>query len=134
LENRKPRIIACIPAYDEEKTIAKIVLKTKKHVNKVIVCDDGSQDMTAEIAKALGATVVKHEKNMGYGAALRTLFLETRNHNPDVMITLDADDQHDPDEIPRLAKAVLEHQADIVIGSRFLGHTNIPWWRSIGLK
>ena len=129
-----PRIIACIPAYGEENTIAKIILKTKKYVDEVIVCDDGSQDMTAEIAEALGATVIRHERNMGYGAALRTLFLEARKRTPDVMVTLDADDQHDPDEITRLAKVILEHEADVVIGSRYLGRSNIPRWRSFGVK
>jgi len=63
------KIIACIPAYKEENTIAKIILKTKKHVDEVIVCDDGSQDMTAEIAEALGATVIRHQRNMRYSAA-----------------------------------------------------------------
>jgi glycosyltransferase involved in cell wall biosynthesis len=69
MSSRKPFVIACIPAYNEEKTIAKVLLKTKKYVDKVIVCDDGSTDMTAEIAEALGAEVIRHEKNMGYGGS-----------------------------------------------------------------
>ena len=137
-EKDKPHIIACIPAYNRDKTIAKVVLKAKKHVDEVIVCDDGSQqgDMTAIIAEALGATVVKHQKNMGYGATLRTLFYEARKRNPDVMVTLDADYQHNPDDIPRLIKPILDGEADIVIGSRFLGEENreIPKDRKMGIK
>ena len=132
--NSKPQIVVCIPAYEEEKNIAKIVLKAKKYVDEVVVCDDGSQDMTARIAEALGAFVVKHQKNMGYGAALQTLFHEAKKRNPDVVVTLDADGQHDPDEIPKLTHVILKDEADVVVGSRFLGKTNIPWWRKFGVK
>ncbi|MEM2929056.1 MAG: glycosyltransferase [Nitrososphaerota archaeon] len=59
---KKPYIIACIPAYNEEETIAKVIIKTQKYVDKVIVCDDGGKDMTAEIAEKMGAIVIKHEK------------------------------------------------------------------------
>ena len=85
---RKPYIIACIPAYNEEKTIAKIIVKTRKYVDKVIVCDDGSTDMTAEIAGALGAEVIRHERNMGYGAAIGSLFEKAREEDPDIMLSL----------------------------------------------
>ncbi len=72
--SKKPYIVACIPAYNEEETIAKVILKAKKYVDRVIVCDDGSTDMTAEIAEALGAEVIRHEMNIGCGAAIRSLF------------------------------------------------------------
>jgi len=71
---KKPYTIACIPAYNEGKTIAKVILKARRYVDKVIVCDDGSTDMTAEIAEALGAEVIKHERNMSYGSD----FIETQ--------------------------------------------------------
>ena len=61
---RKPYIIACIPAYNEEKTLAKVILKARKYVDKVIVCDDGSTDMTAEIAEALRTEAIRHERNI----------------------------------------------------------------------
>jgi len=128
------KIIAGIPAYNEEKYIAKVVLKTMKYVSEVIVVDDGSTDMTAEIVKALGATLISHPKNLGYGAALRTIFLEAKKRNPDVLVILDADDQHDPDEIPKLVEPILKGEADIVIGSRFLGETQQPLWRRMGVK
>ena len=132
--DRKYFIIAGIPAYNEEKYIAKVILKTKRYVDEVIVVNDGSTDMTAEIARALGATVIEHPKNMGYGATLRTIFLETKKRNPDVLVILDADDQHDPNEIPKLIEPILKGKADIVIGSRFLGKTQQPLWRRIGVK
>jgi len=133
--DKKLYIVACIPAYNEEKTIAKVILKARKYVDKVIVCDDGSTDMTAEIAEALGAEVIRHERNMGYGAAIRSLFEKAREENPDVMITLDADGQHNPDDIPKLIKPIVDQEADIVIGSRFLTReAEIPTYRKIGIK
>ena len=132
--SRKVRILAGIPAFNEERYIAKVLLKTKKYVDEVIVVDDGSRDMTAEISRALGATVIEHPKNMGYGAALRTIFLEAKKRNPDILITLDADDQHDPDDIPKLIEPILRNEADVVIGSRFIGKTDQPLWRRIGVK
>jgi len=133
---RKPIIIAAIPAVDEEKTIAKVVIKSMRHVDRVFVCDDGSKDMTGEIAKALGAEVIRHERNMGYGSALASLFRRAREIGADVMVTLDADMQHNPDDIPRLVKPVLDGEADIVIGSRLLEKrgNEIPKWRRFGIK
>ena len=135
MSSRKLFIVACIPAYNEEKTIAKVLLKTKKYVDKVIVCDDGSTDMTAAIAEALGAEVVRHERNMGYGAAIISLFRRARAMGVDIMVTLDADGQHDPDYVPRLIEPVMRGDADIVIGSRFLAEeVDIPAYRRIGIK
>jgi len=135
MSSRKPFIVACIPAYNEELTIAKVVLKAKKYVDKVIICDDGSTDMTAEIAEACGAEVIRHERNMGYGAAIGSLFRRARDVRADIMVTLDADGQHDPDYIPRLIEPVMRGEADIVIGSRFLaGEADIPAYRRIGIK
>ena len=115
----KPLVIACIPAYNEEKTIAKVVLQTKKYVDKVLVCDDGSTDMTSEIAESLGAIVVRHEKNLGKGAALRSFFAAGQKVGAEVLVTLDGDDQHDPEEIPKLVEPILRGDADMVIGCRF---------------
>jgi len=125
-----------IPAYNEEYTIAKVVLKAMKHVDKVIVCDDGSTDMTGEIAERLGAIVIKHKKNLGKGYALRDLLLEAESLNPDIVITLDADDQHEADEIPLLINALIESKADIAIGSRHLksSKTDMPRYRILGLQ
>jgi glycosyltransferase involved in cell wall biosynthesis len=72
--SKKPLVFACIPAFNEERTIAKVVLLAQKYVGKVIVCDDGSTDITGEIAEHLGAEVLRHDGNLGKGAALKTLF------------------------------------------------------------
>ncbi|MEM4213727.1 MAG: glycosyltransferase family 2 protein [Candidatus Methanomethylicaceae archaeon] len=131
-----PLVIACIPAYNEERNIASVLLKTMKYVDKVIVCDDGSLDMTGEIAERLGAEVIRHERNMGYGAALRSLFKRSAELDPDVMVTIDADSQHNPEDIKRLTDPVLKGEADIVIGSRLLveGNNGMPKYRKIGVE
>jgi len=134
-EDKKPKIVACIPAYNEEKYIAKVILQAKPYVDEIIVCNDGSTDMTEEIAKALGATVINHPENMGKGAAIKALFKEALKHEPDIIVCLDADGQHDPSEIPKLIQPILNGEAEMVIGSRYLGEirTEIPFYRRIGL-
>jgi glycosyltransferase involved in cell wall biosynthesis len=130
-----PSIVAGIPAYNEEKTIAEVVLKAGCHVGKVLVCDDGSKDMTQIIARKNGAHVVEHERNMGYGATMQTIFIKARELGADVLVVFDGDGQHDPDEIPELVKPVLEGRADIVIGSRFIESVriNVPLYRRMGI-
>ncbi|MFA5364137.1 MAG: glycosyltransferase family 2 protein [Candidatus Bathyarchaeia archaeon] len=134
----KQLVVVAIPAFNVERTIAKLVLDTQKYADVVLVCDDGSTDMTAEIAKRLGADVISHKQNMGYGAAIKTLFITARELNADILITLDGDGQHDPREIPKLVKPILADEADIVLGSRFLDSnkkTNgVPRYRGWGIK
>ena len=133
--NQKPRTIAAIPAFNEEKTIAKMVLLAQKYVDKVVVCDDGSSDMTADIAKVSGALVVCHNSNEGKGAALKSLFDKARELNADVVVTLDGDDQHDPKEIPEFIQLITKDEADIVVGSRFLeNNMDMPLYRRFGSK
>ena len=128
-------IIACIPAYNEEKTIAKVVLLAQKQVDMVVVCDDGSKDLTADIAQRLGATVIRHDKNLGYGAAMQSLFRKAVEMDADVMVTLDADGQHNPEEISKLIRPILNGESDIATGSRFLGeHNDVPAYRRFGIK
>ena len=127
-------IVACIPAYNEEKTIAGLVLRAQKYVDKVIVCDDGSRDLTAEIAQSMGAMVVRHPSNMGKGATLRTLFRTSLEEGAKVIVTIDGDGQHDPAEIPVVVRPVTEGTADISIGTRFHGKNRIPAYRKIGNK
>jgi len=127
--------LVCIPAFNEEKTIGKIVEKSLQYADNVIVCNDGSTDKTEKKAKEKGATIINHKKNLGYGAAIITLFEEARKQNAEIMITLDGDGQHDPAEIPNLVKALTENKVDVVIGSRFLGKkTNYPVYRKTGIK
>jgi len=127
--------LACIPAFNAEKSIGHIVKECLLYVDEVLVCDDGSLDNTASVAEKNGAIVVRHEKNYGYGAALITLFDKAREQNPDVMITLDADGQHIPDFIPQLIAPLSYPGTDVVIGSRFLKkNSNTPKIRQTGIK
>jgi glycosyltransferase involved in cell wall biosynthesis len=128
-------ILACIPCYNEEKTIARVVIGSQKIVDRVLVCDDGSSDLSGIIAERLGAVLIKHEKNMGYGATLRSLFAKAREYSPDIVVTLDADGQHKPADIPKVIKPIIDGEADIVIGSRFVTDSNaIPKYREMGIK
>ncbi len=129
------KIVIGIPAFNEEKNIAKILLKLKKISQNIIVCDDGSNDLTAEIAEGLGAIVVRHKRNLGYGAGIRTIFLKAKEITADVLITFDADGQHRIQDIDAVLDPILKNEADIVIGSRFLNdNTKIPKYRRIGIK
>jgi glycosyltransferase involved in cell wall biosynthesis len=129
-------MVAAIPAYNEEKTIAKVVVRAMKHVDKVVVVDDGSTDDTATIAERLGAHLVRHEGNMGYGAAIQSCFSFARDLNSDVLVILDADGQHDADDIPRILAPIEAGEADIVVGSRFAGAgaSEVPSYRRAGLR
>ena len=129
-------IVAGIPAFNEERTIAKLVLEIQKFVDVVLVCDDGSTDLTAEIAERMGAEVIRHDRNLGYGAAIKTLFEIARKMEANVLVTIDADGQHDPQEIPQVIAPILENRADIVLGSRFLGNNEngIPRHREWGIR
>ena len=124
-----------IPAYNEEKNIAKIITKLKKITDSIIVCDDGSSDMTSEIAKNLGVIVISHKKNMGYGAAIRTIFEKSAEIGSDILVTFDADGQHRVEDVSRVLRPLENSEADIVIGSRFLGkQSNVPNYRKLGIK
>ena len=112
-----------------------MVKKSIPYVDKVIVCDDGSTDNTAKRAKESGAIVITHEKNQGYGAAIATLFDYARKQNAQIMITIDGDGQHNPDQIPLLLNAITTHNVDVVIGSRFLDDsTKASSYRKTGIK
>ena len=129
------KITVGIPAYNEEKNIAKIIIKLKKITDQIIVCDDGSNDSTCAIAESLGATIIKHPKNSGYGMAIRSIFLKAREINADVLVTIDADGQHKIEDINKIIKPVVDRQADISIGSRFLKEdNNTPSYRKFGVK
>jgi len=134
IPHTKPFVLACIPAYNEESKIARVIIRAGRHVDRVVVCDDGSTDMTAEIASSLGAVVLRHVKNLGYGASIASLFNYALNSPADAVVTLDADGQHDPDDIPRLLEPLFEGKADLVIGSRFLGEGEMPNHRKTGIR
>ena len=124
-----------IPAFNEEKNIGKIIVTLKKITNDIIVCDDGSSDLTKEIAEGLGAKVISHTKNRGYGEAIKSIFNEAKKKESDILVTFDADGQHRPEDIMSLTKPIIDQQAEIVIGSRFLkNETDMPKYREIGVK
>ena len=126
-------IVSAIPAYNAEVTIKDIILITKRYVDNVIVIDDGSKDKTAKIAESAGALVIKHEKNMGKGAAIKTVFERAKKSDVDILVLLDADGQHNPNEIPKVIKPILENEGEIVIGSRFIeGGCDVPKYRRFG--
>ncbi|MBC8276315.1 MAG: glycosyltransferase family 2 protein [Chloroflexi bacterium] len=128
------KVMAAIPAYNEEKYIGTIVLKTRQYVDEVIVVDDGSTDSTSSVASLAGATVIRHDKNMGKGAAIQSILAEARRKNPHILVLLDADFQHDPDEIPILIKPIISDGFDLAIGSREQQRGKIPRYRRIGQR
>ena len=130
----KSRIIVGVPAYNEEIAIGSIVLRSLKYADEVVVVDDCSRDKTGEIARMAGAVVITHDTNQGKGACIRDIFSYAKLIDPDVLILMDGDGQHDPDELPLLIKPILGCEADMVIGSRFLekGRNNVPKYRRVG--
>ena len=131
------KVVIGIPAYNEEKNIASIILKLKKITEDIIVCDDGSNDLTADIVTKMGAVLITHPKNLGYGAAIRSIFLKAKELNADILVTFDADGQHRIEDINKVMEPLINEDADIVIGSRFLeseGQKEIPTYRKFGIK
>ena len=131
----QPKIIVAIPAYNVGQFIAEVVRKARKFVNGVIVVDDGSTDNTARIAEAAGATVINHGVNKGYGESIKSCFEVAKLKTADVLVILDGDGQHDPDDIPRLLAPIFCREADVVVGSRFLsGKSSMPRYRKFGIN
>jgi len=134
---KRPRVVALIPAYNEERCIGSVILRTRAYVDEVIVVDDGSRDATARVAAAAGARLICHDANRGKGQALTTGFRAARKLRPDILVILDSDGQHSPDEIPLLVEAMRARDADMVVGSRFNAPeqlAKIPHGRRLGLQ
>lgn len=128
-------VVAVIPAYNEEIAIGSVVLRTRTQVDHVVVVDDGSTDRTFEIAVLAGAEVLRHPTNLGKAQALMKGFARAKDYSPAAVVALDGDGQHNPAEIPDLIKPILDHAADLVIGSRYLNNRNdIPAYRILGQK
>ena len=129
------KIIAVIPCFNEENFIGDIVTRARIYADKVIVIDDGSTDNTSEVAKAAGAEVIRHERRRGAGAATKSGFEAAKTNNAGILVTLDGDGQHDPDEIPQVLAPILSCKADLVIGSRFLLQNikKVPKYRKFGI-
>jgi len=118
------KLIIYIPAYNEEENIQRVLaaLPTKlEGIGEVatLVVDDGSTDRTVELAKAAGAAIIKHYKNRGVGAAFRSSVQYALENNADILVSIDADGQFAPGEIPALIKPILDGETNMVIGNRF---------------
>lgn len=126
------KVAVLLPAYNEEVAIASMILLSSKYADEVIVIDDGSTDRTKEVSELAGATILSHNKNKGKGVALKTGFEYAKDF--DIIVTIDADGQHNPSEIPLLLKPILDDEADLVNGSRYInGHeTSTPTYRRVG--
>jgi glycosyltransferase involved in cell wall biosynthesis len=135
IELGRPKKIVAIPCLNEAQFISSIVTRARRYVDEVIVVDDGSTDDTALAAGKAGATVIVHKSRQGAGAATRTAFQAAKRDDADVLVTLDGDGQHDPDEIPQIMGPVLCEEADLVIGSRFICSDvkDVPRYRKFGI-
>lgn len=127
-------IVAIIPAYNEEEALADVIAKTSKYVDRVIIVNDGSADRTADVAIEAGAELINHPTNLGKGEALKSGFEAITDDS--IIVTIDGDGQHNPDEIPIILKPIIEDGADLVNGSRYLyGHEeNTPAYRRVGQR
>jgi len=128
--------LAVIPAFNEENSIGNVVQETRKYVDYVVVVDDSSRDNTQELARGSGAIVLCHSKNRGVGAAMCTGIAYAQKLKPDIVVTLDADGQHNPEDIPRLIHPITRGRADWVLGSRFLQRSpaNVSLIKYLGNK
>ena len=128
-------LIIGIPAYNEEKNIASMILKLKESADKIIVCNDGSTDLTGKISEELNVITIHHKENLGYGAAIRSIFLKAKELGGDILVTFDADGQHMIADIKNVISPIEKKQSDVVIGSRFLTKSNsVPQYRKLGIN
>ena len=129
-----PLTAAVIPILNEAATIQGVIANVRRHVDQVVVVDDGSTDDSADLAHAAGATVLVHDRNLGKGAALQTaLRWAKEQHELEHLVLIDGDGQHDPADIERLVRTLRAEGLDILVGSRFLGTNNAPLYRLFGL-
>lgn len=127
-------VMVGIPCYNEEVAIGSLVLRASQYAGQIVVLDDGSTDKTAEVARFAGARVLVHDVNMGKGAALRDLFQYATQSGFDILVIIDGDGQHNPDDIPKLVEPLLRDEADVVNGSRYLSGEvgSTPRYRRFG--
>ncbi len=135
-KNERPSVMVGIPAFNEEEMVGRIVAVAKTHSDFVVVVNDCSIDSTAKVAEDAGAYVISHSVNKGYGGGALTIFQTAQEYKPDILIFIDADGQHNPDDIPRFI-AKIQEGYDVVVGSRFIddGHkSKMPSYREFGIR
>jgi glycosyltransferase involved in cell wall biosynthesis len=126
------RVVVVIPAYNEERTITGVIRGLHRQgLTSLIVIDDGSSDHTAELAFQEGAILLRHVLNRGLGGALGTGIKAALHLGAEVIVTFDADGQHDPNDVPRLLEPITKGDADVVIGSRMLDPLGMPYQRCV---
>ena len=123
------KIVVALPAFNEEKYIAGIVSKATQHADMIFVLDDGSTDNTINESRRAGAEVIQHLENKGYGATIQDILSSVRGSKFDVLVVIDADGQHTPEDIPNLVGAIQEG-ADLAIGCR--AGKDVPFYRRLG--
>jgi len=130
------KITVGIPAFNEEKNIAKIISQIKEITPSIIICDDASTDNTNKIVQSLDVEIITHKKNMGYGTSIKDIFTKSREIDSDILITMDADGQHRIEDLKKILEPVMSDVVDVCIGSRFLDKNveNVPEYRKIGIK
>lgn len=136
IASKKPTVMVAMPAYNEERRVGATVSGVRPYADVVVVVDDGSKDKTVAVAEEAGAVVVRHRRNKGYGGALNTIFSTAKKYKPDILVIIDSDGQHNPEDVPRFVAKIAEGY-DVVIGSRFLTQESkamIPGYRKLGMK
>ncbi len=137
IQYKEEKIIVGIPLYNSEETIASVILTCSDYAHEVVCIDDFSTDLSAEIAKKAGAVIISHDTNRGVGGVAKTFFNYAKQKNATIVVLIDSDGQHNPDDLPKLIAPLIENKADLVIGSRFVsggGSKNMPAYRKFGLK
>ena len=133
MKNEQSNFAVVIPAHNEEKRIGRVLEATENYASLIILVDDGSDDKTAQVAQKFKVKVLRHTINLGKGAALKTGCQAAFKMGVGIVVTLDADGQHQPEDIPRFLKTIQEKKVDLVLGSRNLGF-GMPLIRVLGNK
>ena len=132
INNKK--IVVVMPAYNAEKTLKKTIQDLPKVYERIILCDDHSQDNTLSVAENLDLEIVAHDKNLGYGANQKTLFKQLKQYNPYIIILVHPDNQYNTSILPQAIQMIKNKEADFILGSRMqtAKEDGMPWWKRSG--
>ena len=136
MENQnKSKIFIVIPTFNEESVIQDVIKEVREAgYENIIVVDDGSSDNTQEKAKIAGTIALRHKINRGQGAATKTGIEAAKLLKADIIVTIDGDGQHDPKDIEKLIKPILQNHCDVVLGTRLQNPKGMPWYKIIANK